>query len=83
MKKRFDAGMDEMEATKDIALANFADWDDGQRVFANVAAVYRELRGLSPEEGMTPMEVFAGLAEFYDWRKSKGMTERPNCGHEH
>jgi len=78
VKKRFDAGMSEMEATKDIALANFEDWDDGQRVFANVAAMYREFRGLSMEEGLPPMEVFAGMAEFYDWRKAKGISEHPH-----
>jgi len=78
VKKRFDAGMNEMEATKDIALANFEDWDDGQRVFANVAAMYREFRGLSMDEGMPPMEVFAGMADFFDWRRSRGISEHPH-----
>jgi cyclase len=78
VRKRYDAGLNAMEASKDIALANFEDWDDGQRVFANVVAIYREFEGKSPEEGMTPMEVFAGLAEFYDWRKSQGCSEHPH-----
>ena len=78
VKKRFDTGMNEMEATKDIALANFEDWDDGQRVFANVAAMYREFRGLSMDEGMPPMEVFAGMADFFDWRRSRGISEHPH-----
>ena len=78
VKKRFDTGMNEMEATKDIALANFEDWDDGQRVFANVAAMYREFRGLSMDEGMPPMEVFAGMADFFYWRRSRGISEHPH-----
>jgi len=78
VKKRFDAGMNEMEATKDIALANFEDWDDGQRVFANVAAMYREFRGLNMDQGMPPMEVFAGMADFFDWRRSRGISEHPH-----
>lgn len=77
-RKRFDAGLDELEAAKDIAFSNYADWDDGQRVFANVAAIYREFRGVSTEDGMTPMEVFAGMAEFYEYRKSKGHSEHPH-----
>lgn len=69
-RKRFDAGLDELEAAKDIALVNFEDWNDAERVYANVAALYREFRGRGPEEGMTPMEVFAGMAELFAFQKA-------------
>jgi cyclase len=75
-RKRFDAGLDELEAAKDIALDNFADWNDAERVYANVAALYREFRGQGPDEGMTPMEVFAGMAELFKHQQAHGHTHR-------
>ncbi len=71
-RKRFDAGLDEMEAAKDIALANYEDWNDAERVFANVAALYREFRNIPASEGMTPMEVFAGMAELFKHQQTHG-----------
>ena len=75
-RQRFDAGMDEMTAAKDIALTNFDDWNDAERVYANVASLYREFRGLAPDQGMTPMEVFAGMAELYKHRQLAGHGHR-------
>ncbi len=72
MRHIFDAGMDEMEAAKDIALANYEDWMDAERVYANVASIYREIREVPAGEGMTPMEVFAGMAELFKHQKSNG-----------
>jgi glyoxylase-like metal-dependent hydrolase (beta-lactamase superfamily II) len=69
-RKRYDAGMDELAAAKDIALAAFDDWNDAERVFANVAALYREFRGQAPDEGLAPMEVFAGMAELYKYQQA-------------
>ena len=75
-RKRFDAGMDEMTAARDIALANFNDWNDAERVYANVASLYREFRGIPAGEGMTPMEVFAGMAELFKHRQQAGHGHR-------
>lgn len=44
-RARFDAGMDEEEATFDIALGEFASWGEAERLAGNVAALYREYRG--------------------------------------
>jgi cyclase len=44
-RKRFDAGMPEAEAARDISMAEFRDWIDGERVIVNVATLYREFSG--------------------------------------
>ena len=77
-RKRFDAGMDELTAAKDIALANYEDWNDAERVFANVASLYREFRGIPAGEGMTPVEVFAGMADLFKHQQAKA-----GHGHRH
>jgi glyoxylase-like metal-dependent hydrolase (beta-lactamase superfamily II) len=75
-RQRFDAGMDEMTAARDIALTNYDDWNDAERVYANVASLYREFRGLAPDQGMTPMEVFAGMAELFKLQQQAGHGHR-------
>ena len=80
-RKRFDAGLDELAAAKDIALDNFEDWNDAERVYANVAALYREFRGTPAGEGMTPMEVFAGMAELFKHQQAHGHGH--GHGHRH
>jgi cyclase len=44
-RKRFDAGMSEDEAVRDISIAEFRDWIDGERIIVNVATLYREFSG--------------------------------------
>ena len=44
-RKRFDAGMSDDEAARDIAFDAFRDWIDGERIFINVNALYREFTG--------------------------------------
>ena len=44
-RKRFDAGMSEDEAVRDISMLEFRDWIDGERIIVNVATLYREFRG--------------------------------------
>ena len=39
---RFDAGMDAAAAAEDIDISEFADWNDPERIAANVVAAYRE-----------------------------------------
>jgi len=45
---RFDAGLDAWSAAQDIALGEFADWRDAERLAVNVDTVYRELGDRSP-----------------------------------
>jgi glyoxylase-like metal-dependent hydrolase (beta-lactamase superfamily II) len=44
-RKRFDAGMSEDEAVRDISMREFRDWIDGERIIVNVATLYREFSG--------------------------------------
>lgn len=41
-RKRFDAGMSEAEATRDISLAPYHDWIDAERVIVNIHTLYRD-----------------------------------------
>jgi len=42
-KQRYDAGMSVEEAAHDIALGEFSDWTDRERIAVNVQTAYREL----------------------------------------
>lgn len=44
-RRRFDSGMDALEAAQDIALGEFRHWLDAERIVANVMALYREYAG--------------------------------------
>ena len=41
-RARFDAGMSASEAAKDIALGEYANWGDAERLAVNVHSLYRE-----------------------------------------
>lgn len=64
-KKRFDAGLSWLDAANDIALDAYADWIDGERIVANVAALYREFSGGKERHEMP--ELFAAMGR---WRKA-------------
>ncbi|MEM9670382.1 MAG: MBL fold metallo-hydrolase [Pseudomonadota bacterium] len=44
-RKRFDAGLSVTEAVQDIALGDYANWGDAERIAVNVDSLYREYRG--------------------------------------
>jgi cyclase len=44
-RKRFDAGLGELDAAFDISLGDYSSWGDAERIVANVVALYREFRG--------------------------------------
>jgi len=44
-RKRYDAGMSEVDAARDIALDEFRGWLDEERIVVNVNALYREFAG--------------------------------------
>jgi cyclase len=62
-RERFDAGMDAAHAADDIDIADFADWNDPERVAANVFAAYREFDPSIPAS--SPPELFMQMAR---WR---------------
>jgi len=67
-RKRYDAGMDEVSATRDIAMDRYNDWIDPERIVVNVAACYRDFRG----DTTTPdtMTLRARMARAYFERKA-------------
>ena len=60
-RARFDAGLSAAEAARDIALGEFADWTDTERIAVNVHTLYREFAGGS--ERADTAELFALMAE--------------------
>lgn len=60
-RARFDAGLSVREASLDIALGDYANWGDAERIAVNVDSLYREYRG---DGKVTPViELFALMAE--------------------
>lgn len=60
-RKRYDAGMDRVEAAKDIALSDFSSWGDAERIVVNVASLYREFSG--DETPLDTAELVVQMAE--------------------
>ncbi len=67
-RKRFDAGLPVRDAALDIALGDYANWGDAERIAVNVDSLYREYRG---DGKVTPViELFALMAEVRSARRS-------------
>lgn len=58
---RFDEGMAPAEASRDIALGDYAAWGDAERIVVNVHTLYREFGSEAPRPG--PVELFGLMAE--------------------
>ena len=64
-RKRYDAGMDVVSATRDIELAEYASWSDPERIAVNVDSLYREFAGETRRtDAMELMRRMAELAGF-------------------
>jgi cyclase len=61
-RKRYDAGMPDQEAARDINMDRYATWTDGERLAVNVASIYREFKGDQTHPKMVDM--FGKMAEF-------------------
>ena len=59
--KRYEAGMSAQEVARDINLDRYATWTDGERIAANVASIFRELKGDQTRPSM--VEMFERMAE--------------------
>ena len=68
---RFEAGMSALDAALDLDLSPWEGWGDAERVAANVAAVYRELRGVG--KAPLPVQTFILMAA---WRRRRGLSPR-------
>lgn len=47
-RRRFDAGLSAFEAARDIDLADYDSWGDGERIVVNVVSLYREFDPSAP-----------------------------------
>lgn len=62
-RPRFDAGMSALEAARDIDLGPYAAWTEGERVVANLRALYRDFGDEAPADVVTIMGEMAVLAD--------------------
>jgi cyclase len=60
-RRRYDAGMTVSEAARDISLADYSSWGDGERIVVNVASLYREFSGGKVEANI--VELFTLMAQ--------------------
>jgi len=60
-RKRFDAGMSDDEAARDIALDRYSDWLDPERVVVNVMTCYREFAGVEEPDFFGMLDAMARL----------------------
>ena len=66
-RKRYDAGMSDEEAARDISMEAFSDWGEPERLVVNVDAAYREFegKGRMPD----PMRLFGLMAKAHFARR--------------
>lgn len=69
-RKRYDAGMTFEEAANDIEFGRFSSWGDAERTVANMVTLWGEFSGERPK--VDAMEIWSGMARYYDRRKGKG-----------
>jgi len=83
-RKRFDAGMGEDEAARDIALDAFRGWIDEERMIVNVNSLYREFQGHSEPPSLEDLQGRMSL-----WRqrakaaRAKAHASGAHHGHSH
>jgi cyclase len=61
-RARFDDGLTALQAARDIDLGPYAGWTEGERVVANVHALYRDFGDRSPSDALHLMGEMAALA---------------------
>ena len=65
-RKRYDAGMGEEEAARDISLDAFRGWLDAERIIVNVHTLYREFSGGTVETSINDLH-----ARMSRWRRER------------
>ena len=71
-RKRYDAGMTDEEAARDISWDAFRDWGEAERLIVNVNAAYREFA--QSKEPADVMRLFGLMAKAYYERKNAGCS---------
>jgi cyclase len=80
-RKRFDAGMTDEEAARDISWEAFRDWGEPERVIVNVNAAYRDFaKDRNPPD---VMRMFSLMAKAHFERVSKSCPACGGRGHDH
>jgi cyclase len=59
---RFEAGMDPLDAARDLAGGPYAGWGEGERLVANLTALWRDLGGSPADDVITLFGAMATLA---------------------
>ncbi|MBO9711762.1 MBL fold metallo-hydrolase [Sphingomonas sp.] len=78
-RKRYEAGMDFLDCAFDIALGEFDDWGDAERMVPNVMTIYGELSGTRP---VLPREqLWAQMGRYYKRRRARRADAQgcPGC----
>jgi glyoxylase-like metal-dependent hydrolase (beta-lactamase superfamily II) len=72
---RFDAGMDALEAARDIELHEYSAWSEPERIAVNVDSLYREFSG---EQAATDIvELFTRMAELAGYSANDAKPAAP------
>ena len=61
-RARFDAGMTASDAVLDIALGEFGDWSDPERIVVNLDTLYREFG--APQSEPDTLRLLQGMSEY-------------------
>ena len=69
-RKRFESGMNALDAAKDINLDLFSSWGDAERIAVNVNSLFREYRGEQQREEITLL--FQQMAELKGFEDDSG-----------
>ncbi len=77
-KKRYDAGMSCLDAAFDIAMGDFDNWGDAERMVPNVMEIWGELSGTRPT--VTREELWALMARYYRQRENRRAAATAACG---
>lgn len=64
---RYDAGMEVLEAARDISLADYDSWGDAERIAVNVSVLYKEFAGDTSPNDVT--KLFAMMAQLHKDRR--------------
>lgn len=71
-KGRFDSGMSWTDAAEEIVADHFRHWLDRERIFINVASLYRQFSGGTQK--LTVTEIYEPMAKWYWAHKKAGAA---------
>lgn len=76
-RRRFDAGMDFLDAARNIVMTQFRGWTDPERIVANVFSLYRQWGvSFTPEQ---QRDLFGAMGRYH----KELQAHKAECGHDH